>query len=1210
VRQTLRSWIADADTRQNVELFRLQSHIPGLSYQDGREFDLYLSLVGEMFDLLRDPPDDPRDWATLANAFTQAGGQFDGAARRDAFLMAAAAFYTGGFSASAYVAMRQVRSDGWPTDTHRACYDFLARPYRLTSERVTSLVAALARGDLDSIAQTRTSSAETATQALHIGPEEWVAERIYSSLVDRFSRTNLRAVLPDGGSQRWNPLVESLLGRTRPVWDFFPSQITAIEAGLLTGTESFSMQMPTGAGKTALTETLLFNHLTDRPGELAALLVPYRALARELRGSIGSRLTKLGLPTRTVYGGTVPTYDEAQGLDELRVIIATPEAFTGLLGSAPELLSRISLVVCDEGHLLDQPGRGVGLELLLARFRGRTDNPPRTVFVSAIVPNIEEINAWLGGSEQSVARSNFRPAEAEYAVLRPSGRGASARAGLEMQSIDSSLEAHTLPDFLSPADFRFDNPATHRTNNFPHESYKTQAIAAARKALVLGTVAVFSTMKRGDQGVIGLAEELLRQLDRGIPLPKPIDHVMETAGIDVVADYLGREFGADWVGTRCLEVGAVVHHGDLPQETREAVEELLAAAQVRMVLCTSTLAEGVNMPIRTLVLYTIRRQSRTGAESMLARDIRNLVGRAGRAGSSTKGLVILANDSQWEDLQPVVTGEPGESVHGFLRRIVEALQRTVDDGTRLTNAFLEGNAVLHSMTDGIDATLLELLSDELGDAEFREIAAGLAFHTFASQQLDRRAQTLLADVFTLRAQRLIGLRETDRLGWVRETGARPRLVDSIIAELVPLLDHWDIVESPLAPDLIDAFLDWAYRQGDFRRELQEGFPTNEQVPPLNVPAPADVRDLIIRWLAGDSFAQMAAVTGREVDVVLRIYGSVISYSFATLVEQAVAVMQSYFRDADAPIAEAVANLPEYLRHGVSTEPARMLMAGGLRHRRAAVLLGGHAAMNAEENFMLEPRDIARNVITGEEGWREALGDFVFNRTLADLGAGPEATEDTPGAAGPAGQGSGPYPDGGPGADSGSSAVSGGGGSGEEGTAGSAAPAPDDSAAGIAPDGWESDPRDLVESEAIGYVRALTGNSLPPADAESVLRALLELIVDEATSHDILSNVGDTVVHSVHASPPDYPLVEYGTVHETEYGLTVEEATVAFVADLRVGVAANLADVLGVATGGEIAERDDDWAVVKMVVSLHAVVQIRAEFESAEVTEAIVRLNRD
>ena len=48
MRQTLRTWIADADTRKNVELFKLQSQIDGLSYQDGRDFDLYLALVGEI----------------------------------------------------------------------------------------------------------------------------------------------------------------------------------------------------------------------------------------------------------------------------------------------------------------------------------------------------------------------------------------------------------------------------------------------------------------------------------------------------------------------------------------------------------------------------------------------------------------------------------------------------------------------------------------------------------------------------------------------------------------------------------------------------------------------------------------------------------------------------------------------------------------------------------------------------------------------------------------------------------------------------------------------------------------------------------------------------------------------------------------------------------------------------------------------------------
>src|SRR5690606_15363651 len=128
---------------------------------------------------------------------------------------------------------------------------------------------------------------------------------------------------------------------------------------------------------------------------------------------------------RCAYGGTVPTGDEVRDLDSTRVMVATPEALSGILSAEPAFFRRIALVICDEGHLLDGAGRGVSLELLLARMRARED-APRIVFVSAIVPNIEEINSWLGGTTETVVRSDYRPALAEFAVLQPVGKGAGA----------------------------------------------------------------------------------------------------------------------------------------------------------------------------------------------------------------------------------------------------------------------------------------------------------------------------------------------------------------------------------------------------------------------------------------------------------------------------------------------------------------------------------------------------------------------------------------------------------------------------------------------------------------------------------------------------------------------------------------------------------------------------------------------------------------
>ncbi|MEE6286275.1 DEAD/DEAH box helicase [Georgenia sp. MJ173] len=638
MRDTLARWIADAETHYAIEDFRLGAPLSQLDYLEDRTTDLYFSLVGELFDMVRAGAGDPLDWASLGRALDSVSRELENGARADALFFAAVAFYLGGYPASAVMIMRRSDPRYWETEVQRAAHELLTRPANPAAASTRALVDSVRSGDIIVVDAAVTAAQTDAAQALEVGPEEWVANRLYLALLQRFQETNLRAVLPDGTAGRWDPLVGSFLDRRQPVWDFFPSQIEAIDAGLLTSGQSYSLQMPTGAGKTALTETLIFDHLTRSPESKAVLLVPYRALARELRGSLGLHLSAMGLRTRTVYGGTVPGIEESEDLDEVRVIIATPEALTGLVGAHPELQTTISLVVCDEGHLLDGGARGVGLELLLARLKAPTPSP-RIVFVSAIVPNVEEINTWLGGSDATVVRSDYRPSTAEFAVLRPIGTGGQTRIGLELHEPSTSVPSYTLPDFLRPQDFHFTNPSTGRRNTYSYSSTKTQAVAAARKGLTLGSVAIFAAEKGGNRGAVGLANELLKQLEAGLDLPSPLDHVGDDTMVESAVAYLSAEFGNDWVGTRSLRAGAIVHHGDVPQETREVLEELVADRHIGMVMCTSTLAEGVNLPLRTMVLYSVKRSAdRAAPVPMLARDIKNLVGRAGRAGSSTRGL--------------------------------------------------------------------------------------------------------------------------------------------------------------------------------------------------------------------------------------------------------------------------------------------------------------------------------------------------------------------------------------------------------------------------------------------------------------------------------------------------------------------------------------------------------------------------------------------
>ena len=994
MRPELAQWVRHADALHHVQLLGFQQTPLLLSYVTTRRDDFYISLIGELFQRMREPYLDQVEWSRLGNALTQAGagggnheqGSAPGILPTEIALFASAAFYFGGYSASAYLTLKAADPARF-TEIYQACYELLARPSTIQSPSVRALIRAVRRGNLQAIRDLAVLITDHEARALEQGPEEWVGLRLFRQMVKRFETTNIRAVLPNGEDRFWDPLVRSFIERTPPVWDFFPSQMDAIKSGLLGSATTYSLQMPTGAGKTALSETLLFHHLSSNPNDVAVLLVPYRSLASELRGSLVRRLNKMGLSARCAYGGTVPTGDEVRDLNDTRAIVATPESLSGLLSADPTFFGRISLVICDEGHLLDGQARGVGLELLLARMRGRESGAPRFVFVSAIVPNIEEINAWLGGTAETVVRSNYRPALAEFAVLRVRGSGVSSSVALQLHPHETVAIRFTVDRFLTRDDFAYRNVATGRLKTYGFSSVKTQAIASARKALSLGAVAVFAANKRGHQGAVGLAKEFLSQVQNLLPLPTPIDFVSDQGKLQSAVEYLGLEYGSQWVGTRVLAAGAVLHHGDIPQEGREVIEALVRQEVVRLAICTSTLAEGVNLPIRTLVLYSVQRRGRDGAaENMLTRDIKNLVGRAGRAGATTKGLVICVNPNQWHLVEPVATQQPGERVAGALYELMGRLRHALGQ-QNLTNEILESLPPLHTLVDGIDATLIDLAAEELGEDEFIRIAGDLSCQTFAARQAGPEDTNLMRVVFELRARRIASIREAGRLEWIRETGTRARMLDSVEASLLPLRENWDDITAPTDPELIDTILSWAWEQADMQQAISEAY--RDATPTSQVFA-----ETLTRWLGGESLVDMANAAKLDIDTMLAVHARVLTYVLQVAVEQGIGLLRKLLGAQGREIAQAVVDFPEHLRFGVPTPAARVLAAGGVRHRRAAVALGlsqelRDVAIDNQAQVFLA----ARRLIEDRERWLTKLGSLVLEHTIQDLEDATSADED-------------------------------------------------------------------------------------------------------------------------------------------------------------------------------------------------------------------------
>lgn len=986
MKPALAKWIADADARRYLQSFSFEQSTTEYVHIDNRLDDYYISLVGELFLQMREGYSERSDWARLGNAFVQVASTPEnelkaiGISSLESSLFAASAFYCGGFPASAYLTIKGLSLPIDADDMQLACFELLRHSTTVRSQRVTRLLGALRSGQLSIFEEIGVQAINDERFALTRGPEEWIYARMFQQLFIKFSHTNIRAVLPEGGTNFWDQLINLFIAR--PTWEFFPSQIDAISKGLLTSQESFSLQMPTGAGKTALCETLLYWYLKRNPNEVAILLVPYRSLASELRKTLVKPLNSMGILSRCVYGGTVPSGEEIQVLDNTKVVVATPEALSGLLSVDAKFTKRISLVICDEGHLLDGGSRGIALELLLARMKAREQGSPRFIFISAIVPNIEEINSWLGGTSRSVVRSDYRPALAEYALLRDIEPG---MVSLEMHPHESDVHKFIVREFLSKTEFKYKNSATGRSNTYNYNSIKTRAIASARKTLLFGATAVFAANKRGNQGAVGLAEELLAQLDNDLNLPKPLDF-SNLSKIRDAGDYLEDEYGKDWVGSKALKIGAVLHHGDIPQETREVVETLVRRGDVKFVICTSTLAEGVNLPIRTLVLYSVSRLGSTGRpEPLLARDIKNLVGRAGRAGVTTKGLVICANEEQWPFVEQVARQTAGEKVTGYLFELLKILRSFITiRNTPLTNQLLEASPIVHTLIDGIDATLIDLAAEEIGEAQLMELAIKVAEQTFASKQVDENSKKILLEVFRLRAVRVVEIRTAGRLSWIRETGTRVRLLNAVETGLLPRRESWSDITNPLDSAFVQIILEWAWTQTDLKQEARKAFRLRDNV---------DIEtkqllfiEIVKMWISGKRFKEISINVGLPMDDLLGVYTGALAFALQTIVEQGVALLAKLLEAQGIELAPAVAAFPEHLRFGVPTAPARVLAAGGIHHRYAVNELGSSRGLL--EGFV-EDRQLtlakAKQILVGDEmGWRERLGKLVYENTLAEL----------------------------------------------------------------------------------------------------------------------------------------------------------------------------------------------------------------------------------
>lgn len=421
--------------------------------------------------------------------------------------------------------------------------------------------------------------------------------------------------------------------------DFQAEACRALEAG-----RGVLVAAPTGAGKTVVGEFAV--HLARTQGTKAFYTTPIKALSNQKYHDLVAvhGVEAVGLLTGdTTVNGEAP------------VVVMTTEVLRNMLYAGSRTLDDLGFVVMDEVHYLADRFRGPVWEEVILHLPDRV----QLVSLSATVSNAEELGDWLTEvrGDTTVVVSEVRPVPLWQHVL-----GADGLFDLYAGDVDPTApgtDPPINPDLVvalrrsartGPPPWREHRsrsarggrarPAPSRTGERPRPRRGVPRSAVVdvmdRNGLLPAIFFVFSRA--------GCDAAVAQCLRTGMRLTTPAE---QAAIHDLVTERSAAIPPADlgvlgfWEWSQGLERGIAAHHAGLLPVFKETVEELFSRGLVKVVFATETLALGINMPARSVVLDTLTKWDGSAHNDLTPGEYTQLTGRAGRRGIDVEGHAVV-----------------------------------------------------------------------------------------------------------------------------------------------------------------------------------------------------------------------------------------------------------------------------------------------------------------------------------------------------------------------------------------------------------------------------------------------------------------------------------------------------------------------------------------------------------------------------------------
>ncbi|MDD4380559.1 MAG: DEAD/DEAH box helicase [Atopobiaceae bacterium] len=546
----------------------------------------------------------------------------------------------------------------------------------------------------------------------------------------RFAARSLLPELSNLDITSWKPYLSSK-GACHLLWQ---AQERIAKAGALAG-KSLFVQLPTGTGKTRSIQLLIRSRVIAGECKQAIVMAPLRALCSEIARDLTDTVSDIVDVRQSTDVLELDAWLDSK-TSRPRVMVFTPEKFAYVERHAGGLINSTDLFILDEAHLIDDPSRGPAYELTIAEIRQKKPKA-QMVMLSAVVSNPDEIAAWaMGDSKSCVSDEGIPRTEKSLGITsvhdNQVGFWDLATGGEREFYIPLSFEVQWLPCIGRERTQR-QFPDLREKKGGPVPSREI-ALYMAEKVVDNGPVAIYLPQARYVTTYFDRLQELH---DHSCQLPRLGGSFDRGEGQRIcrLADrhYGDGEGGDPFKGG--ISMGVLPHYGDLQGCLRQVVEAEVEKGRYKCVACTSTLAQGVNLPIKYLIITGVQ----NGNMEVKTRDFQNLIGRTARSGKFSEGSILISDSSRsrWcgsNDYNRLLDEKQSEACVSAIARLFDDLDVEKDNevidripGKKVVNLMLEGLA----MRDASVALIEHIARSGLSVAEAKRCVANRV-HTFSA----------------------------------------------------------------------------------------------------------------------------------------------------------------------------------------------------------------------------------------------------------------------------------------------------------------------------------------------------------------------------------------------------------------------------------------------------------------------------------------------